>query len=99
HGGLMDYVGTFVVYCGFLRPAMRLSYVMNTPVTDVFTDNSIAVGEFGPTHDARQQLGTLRSRSCLSLFCTAYGSDSKESLKNQLHMPYYWQQDLRCSWQ
>src|SRR5690625_7963288 len=61
HGGLKVYGGTFFVFSDYLRPAIRLSALMNTPVTYVFTHDSIAVGEDGPTHEPVEQLASLRA--------------------------------------
>src|SRR5699024_1196401 len=49
HGGVKVYAGTFFVFSDYLRPAVRLSALMKMPVTYVFTHDSIAVGEDGPT--------------------------------------------------
>src|SRR5699024_5119879 len=61
HGGLKVYGGTFFVFSDYLRPAIRLSAIMNTPVTYVFTHDSIAVGEDGPTHEPVEHLASLRA--------------------------------------
>ncbi|MEH7386326.1 transketolase, partial [Bacillus sp. JJ1521] len=51
HGGLKVFGGTFFVFSDYLRPAIRLAALMKIPVTYVFTHDSIAVGEDGPTHE------------------------------------------------
>src|SRR5699024_5413196 len=51
HGGLKAYGGTFFVFSDYLRPSIRLASIMKMPVTYVFTHDSIAVGEDGPTHE------------------------------------------------
>src|SRR5690625_5633102 len=53
HGGLKPYGGTFFVFSDYLRGAIRLSAIMSAPVTYVFTHDSIAVGEDGPTQDRK----------------------------------------------
>ncbi|PAE30421.1 transketolase [Paenibacillus sp. 7884-2] len=60
HGGLKVYGGTFFVFNDYLRPAIRLASIMKTPVTYVFTHDSIAVGEDGPTHEPIEHLAALR---------------------------------------
>ena len=50
HGFFRPYGGTFFVFADYLKPAMRLSALMNLPVTYVLTHDSIGVGEDGPTH-------------------------------------------------
>lgn len=52
---------TFLAFSDYLRPGMRLSALMNLPVTYVFTHDSISIGEDGPTHEPIEQLGNLRS--------------------------------------
>lgn len=55
------YVATFFVFSDYLRPAMRLSSIMNLPVVYVFTHDSIGVGEDGPTHQPVEQLAAARA--------------------------------------
>ena len=61
HGGLRPFVGTFLVFSDYMRPAIRLAAIMGQPVTYVFTHDSIFVGEDGPTHQPVEQLAGLRS--------------------------------------
>lgn len=75
HGGLRVYGGTFFVFSDYLRPAVRLSSIMNAPVTYVFTHDSIAVGEDGPTHEPIEQLPSLRAMPGLSLIRPADGNE------------------------
>jgi transketolase len=67
HGGLKPFAGTFFVFSDYLRPALRLSALMQVPVTYVFTHDSIAVGEDGPTHEPIEQLPSLRAMPGLSV--------------------------------
>ncbi|MFD1066197.1 transketolase [Oceanobacillus locisalsi] len=67
HGGLNIFGGTFFVFSDYLRPSIRLASIMNAPVTYVFTHDSIAVGEDGPTHEPIEQLAALRAMPHLSL--------------------------------
>jgi len=76
HGGLNVYGGTFFVFSDYLRPAVRLSSIMNTSVTYVFTHDSIAVGEDGPTHEPIEQLASLRAMPNLSLIRPADGNET-----------------------
>src|SRR5699024_1947380 len=76
HGGLRVYGGTFFVFSDYVRPAIRLSAIMNNPVTYVFTHDSIAVGEDGPTHEPHEQLATLRTMPGLSIIRPADGNDT-----------------------
>lgn len=67
HGGLKPFGATFFVFSDYLRPALRLSALMKIPATFVFTHDSIAVGEDGPTHEPVEQLPALRAMHGLSL--------------------------------
>src|SRR5690625_3696387 len=77
HGGLKVYGGTFFVFSDYLRPAIRLSAIMNAPVTYVFTHDSIAVGEDGPTHEPVEQLASLRAMPNLTVLRPADGNETK----------------------
>ncbi|UOQ42965.1 transketolase [Halobacillus salinarum] len=76
HGGLKVYGGTFFVFSDYLRPALRLSAIMNLPVNYVFTHDSIAVGEDGPTHEPVEHLASLRAIPNLSLIRPADGNET-----------------------
>lgn len=75
HGGLKAYAGTFFVFSDYMRPAIRLSAIMDVPVTYVFTHDSIAVGEDGPTHEPVEQLPALRAMPNLSVIRPADGNE------------------------
>jgi transketolase len=60
HGGVRPYGATFLVFSDYLRPSIRLAALMQLPVTYVFTHDSIAVGEDGPTHEPIEQIPSLR---------------------------------------
>ena len=76
HGGLKVYGGTFFVFSDYVRPAMRLSAIQNAPVTYVFTHDSIAVGEDGPTHEPIEHLASLRAMPNLSVIRPADGNET-----------------------
>ena len=61
HGGVKPFVSTFFVFNDYLRPAIRLAALQKLPVTYVFTHDSIAVGEDGPTHEPVEHLASLRA--------------------------------------
>jgi transketolase len=61
HGGFIPYTATFMVFSDYMRPPMRLAAIMGLHVVNVFTHDSIAVGEDGPTHEPVEQLAGLRS--------------------------------------
>lgn len=76
HGGVKPYGGTFFVFSDYVKPAVRLSALMNVPVTYVFTHDSIAVGEDGPTHEPIEQLAGLRAMPNLSVIRPADGNET-----------------------
>lgn len=61
HGAVKPFVCTFFVFNDYLRPSIRLAALQKLPVTYVFTHDSIAVGEDGPTHEPVEHLAALRA--------------------------------------
>lgn len=61
HGGFIPYSGTFLVFADYLRPALRLSALMEQRVIYVLTHDSIGLGEDGPTHQPVETLASLRA--------------------------------------
>lgn len=61
HGGLRPYVGSFLVFSDYARGALRTAALMGLPVTYLFSHDSIAVGEDGPTHQPVEHLASLRA--------------------------------------
>lgn len=61
HGGLRAFSGGFFVFSDYMKPSMRLASLMKLPSIFVFTHDSIAVGEDGPTHEPIEQLTGLRA--------------------------------------
>lgn len=76
HGGLKVFGATFFVFNDYLRPAIRLAALMNQPVTYVFTHDSIAVGEDGPTHEPIEQLASLRAMPGISVIRPADANET-----------------------
>ena len=76
HGGLRVYGGTFFVFSDYVKAAIRLSALQGLPVTYVFTHDSIAVGEDGPTHEPIEHLAGLRAIPNLTVFRPA---DARET--------------------
>ena len=81
HGGLKVFGGTFFVFSDYLRPAVRLAALMGLPVTYVFTHDSIAVGEDGPTHEPIEQIASLRAMPNLSVIRPADGNETAAAWK------------------
>ncbi|GKV67885.1 transketolase [Sporosarcina sp. NCCP-2716] len=76
HGGLRVFGGTFFVFSDYVRPAVRLSALMGLPVTYVFTHDSIAVGEDGPTHEPIEHIASLRAMPGLSVIRPADANET-----------------------
>lgn len=81
HGGLHVFGGTFFVFSDYVRPAIRLSALMGLPVTYVFTHDSVAVGEDGPTHEPVEHLASLRAMPNLSVVRPADANETKAAWK------------------
>ncbi|MGG1576032.1 transketolase [Fictibacillus sp. NRS-1165] len=81
HGGLKVFGATFFVFSDYLRPAIRLASIMKLPVTYVFTHDSVAVGEDGPTHEPVEQLASLRAMPGLSVIRPADAYESVAAWK------------------
>ena len=77
HGGLKVFGGAFFVFSDYMKPAIRLSAIMHIPSIFVFSHDSIAVGEDGPTHQPIEQLAGLRSIPNLNVVRPA---DAQETL-------------------
>jgi len=60
HGKTRAFGGTFLIFSDYMRPAVRLAALMNVPSIFVWTHDSVALGEDGPTHQPVEQLATLR---------------------------------------
>lgn len=76
HGGVRAFGGTFLVFSDYLRGALRLSALMKLPVVYVFTHDSIAVGEDGPTHQPIEQIPSMRMIPGLVLFRPADANET-----------------------
>jgi transketolase len=61
HGPTRAFGGTFLIFSDYMRPAVRLSALMNIPSIFVWTHDSVALGEDGPTHQPIEQLAALRA--------------------------------------
>lgn len=65
---LRPIISCFLAFSDYMKPAIRLSAMMNLPVTYIFTHDSIMIGEDGPTHQPIEQLGMLRSIPNMTVF-------------------------------
>ncbi|MDR0597016.1 MAG: transketolase [Treponema sp.] len=79
HGGLRAFCATFMVFSDYLRPALRLSAIMEQPVIYVLTHDSIFVGEDGPTHQPVEHLASLRAIPNVRLLRPADAEEAVEA--------------------
>lgn len=77
HGGLHPYGATFFVFSDYLKPALRLSAIMGLNATFIFTHDSIAVGEDGPTHEPIEHLAGLRAIPNMNVIRPADGNETR----------------------
>lgn len=77
HGGVNPYGATFFVFSDYLKPALRLSAIMGLNSTFIFTHDSIAVGEDGPTHEPIEQLPGLRAIPNMNVIRPADGNETR----------------------
>jgi transketolase len=84
HSGIRPYGGTFLVFADYMRPAIRVACLMQLPVIYVFTHDSIAVGEDGPTHQPIEQLASLRAIPHLTVIRPADASETAQAWRQAL---------------
>ena len=81
HGGLLPFGSTFLIFSDYMRPAIRLAALMKLHVIYIFTHDSIAVGEDGPTHQPVEQLFSLRAIPGLTVIRPADANETAEAWK------------------
>ena len=81
HGGVIPYGSTFLVFADYMRPAIRLASLMKLHVIYVFTHDSIALGEDGPTHQPIEHLASLRAIPGLTVIRPADANEVTEAWK------------------
>jgi transketolase len=80
HGGIVKpYGSTFLIFSDYMRPAIRLSALMRLPVVWVFSHDSIALGEDGPTHQPVEHYATLRAIPGLTVIRPADAAETAEA--------------------
>jgi transketolase len=82
HGGLRPFGSTFLVFFDYMKAPVRLAAMMGLPVIYVYTHDSVAVGEDGPTHQPVEHLANLRSIPNLHVLRPA---DARETAAAWLH--------------
>jgi len=83
-GGIIPYGGTFLVFSDYMKPAIRLAAMMKLHVIYVFTHDSIALGEDGPTHQPIEHLASLRSIPNLIEIRPADANEAREAWKTAI---------------
>ncbi|MBI5524164.1 MAG: transketolase [Desulfarculus sp.] len=78
HGGVIPYGATFFVFADFVRPALRLAALMGLHSLFIFTHDSLAVGEDGPTHQPVEQLMSLRVMPGFTVFRPAEANETAQ---------------------
>jgi transketolase len=76
HGGFIGYGSTFLIFSDYMRPPIRLAALMGLHVVHVFTHDSLALGEDGPTHQPVEQLANLRAIPRLTLLRPADANET-----------------------
>ena len=79
HGGIWPFGATFLVFSDYMRPAIRLAALSEYKSTFVFTHDSIAVGEDGPTHEPVEQIMSLRLIPKLTVIRPADGNETADA--------------------
>jgi transketolase len=79
HGGLRAYGATFFVFSDYMRPALRLSALMELPSIWVYTHESVFLGEDGPTHQPIEHLASLRAMPGMWVVRPADAGESVEA--------------------
>ena len=79
HGGIRPFGGTFLAFSDYMRPAIRLASLMGLPVIYLFTHDSIALGEDGPTHQPIEQLASLRAMPGLTVVRPCDAAETAEA--------------------
>ncbi len=81
HGGVIAYGATFLIFSDYMRPAIRLAALAGLHVVHVFTHDSLALGEDGPTHQPVEHLASLRAIPGLTLIRPADANETAVAWK------------------
>lgn len=79
HGGILPYSATFLVFSDYMKPSVRLGALSNLKAFYIFTHDSVAVGEDGPTHEPIEQLAGLRAIPNLNVVRPADANETAEA--------------------
>jgi transketolase len=87
HGGVTPYGSTFFIFSDYLRPSLRVAALMNVHSIFVFTHDSIAVGEDGPTHQPIEHLASLRAMPNFTVIRPADANETAVAWKVAMQRP------------
>ncbi|MDA8091317.1 MAG: transketolase [Nitrospiraceae bacterium] len=79
HGGLLPFASTFLIFSDYMRPSIRLACLMKLHVIYVFTHDSVALGEDGPTHQPVEHLQSLRAMPNMTVIRPADANETSEA--------------------
>lgn len=79
HGGFIPFGSTFLIFSDYMRPSIRLAALMELPIIYIFTHDSIALGEDGPTHQPVEHLASLRAIPGLTVVRPADANETAET--------------------
>lgn len=82
--GLKAFSGGFFVFADYLKPAVRMAAIMNIPSIYIFTHDSVAVGEDGPTHEPIEQLSMLRTTPNLNVYRPGDANETNYAFRSAL---------------
>ena len=80
-GGVIAYGGTFLIFSDYMKPAIRISALSESPTIFVFTHDSVGLGEDGPTHQPIEQLAMLRAMPHLTVIRPADANEVVQAWK------------------
>ena len=84
HGGVLPFGSTFLVFSDYMRPSIRLAAIMKLHLIYVFTHDSIALGEDGPTHQPIEHLASLRAIPGLTVIRPADANEAAEAWRTAI---------------
>ncbi len=84
HGGVRPFTATFFVFSDYMRPAVRLAALSELPAIHVWTHDSVAVGEDGPTHEPVEHLAALRAMPGLRIVRPADANETAYAWRDAL---------------
>ena len=84
HGGVIPFGSTFLVFSDYMRPSIRLAAIMKLHLIYVFTHDSIALGEDGPTHQPIEHLASLRAIPGLTVIRPADANEAAEAWRTAI---------------